>query len=226
MEYRVEQKYFVTEDTIAYLKKRLSCLMDYDAHAGEGGYLIRSIYFDDMYDTCLDENESGLDRRQKFRIRCYNNDPSVLHLECKEKRNGFTKKTAETLTMDDCLLYMQGKVPDLKHESSFLQKRLYAGYLAARMQAVNIVEYERVAMVEKIGNVRITFDTNIGGTEDVGRFFETNLYAQPVLPAGTHILEVKYDETLPDGIHKILTECNLARTAFSKYYYVGNLFKK
>lgn len=225
MEYRVEQKYFVTEDTIAYLKKRLEACMQYDAHAGKDGYLIRSIYFDDMYDSCFDENESGVDPREKFRIRSYDASPDLLHLELKSKRRGYTKKQSETISFEKCQMYIKEKSQRLTdicgdnlENDVYLQKKLYAKYLSDRMQPVCIIEYERVAFVDRIGNVRITFDKNIGVSEEIDRFFDQVLPSVPVLPTGIHILEVKYDEFLPDIYHAILKECNLRRTAFSKYY--------
>ena len=65
--------------------------------------------------------------------------------------------------------------------------------------------------------MRITFDKNIGASEYVDRFFERDVYARPVLEPGAHILEVKYDELLPEYISQILDIGSLKRTAFSKY---------
>lgn len=217
MDYRVEQKYLISEDTIAYLRKRLALVMDYDAHASEDGYLIRSIYFDDMYDTCLQENESGVDNREKFRIRSYDCASDSMHLELKSKCRGYTKKKAESIDLEECLAYIQNKAYHPKQ--GYLKKKLYAKYMSHRMQPVCIVEYERIALVEKIGNVRVTFDRNIGVSYHIERFYEDNIYAIPVLPKGWHVLEVKYDEFLPDYIKTILKECTLQKTSFSKYYY-------
>ena len=50
-------------------------------------------------------------------------------------------------------------------------------------------------------------------------FFEDRVSSMvPVLPAGLHVLEVKYDEFLPDFIAKQLEIGILRQTAFSKYY--------
>ena len=49
------------------------------------------------------------------------------------------------------------------------------------------------------------------------RFFEKDVCARPVLPSGAHILEVKYDEFLPEYIQQVLEIGSLQRTAFSKY---------
>ena len=85
-----------------------------------------------------------------------------------------------------------------------------------------IVAYERTAYVHPSGNVRITFDRNIMGSRELNSFFDGHLSGLiPVLPTGYHVLEVKYDEMLPDVIAKQLEIGNLRRTAFSKYYLAG-----
>ena len=69
MDYRNELKYLVTAPQIALLQNRVSHLMQLDSHAGEAGiYNIRSLYFDDCFDTYMLENEMGTDPREKFRI--------------------------------------------------------------------------------------------------------------------------------------------------------------
>ncbi len=88
-----------------------------------------------------------------------------------------------------------------------------------RLRPVQIVQYERVAMVEKVGHVRITFDRNIEGSSEVSRFFQNNIHGVPAFESGIHILEVKYDELLPDSIRRVLREVELRRTSYSKYYY-------
>ena len=92
MYYRVEDKYIVYEDQIAYFRERLKDLMVRDEHSRNGSYLIRSIYFDDKQDSALYEIESGIDDRTKIRIRNYNCDDSFIRLEEKSKKSGFTHK--------------------------------------------------------------------------------------------------------------------------------------
>lgn len=219
MKYRVEQKYIITEDKIAYLKYKLEQVMQYDAHAKGGMYRIRSLYFDDMYDSFLEDNEAGNDFRKKYRIRTYNNEKQKIHLEIKTKEFGYTGKTKEEITVQECLDYMNRQIPSLKSSDGEVKRRLYSLMLMRRMQPVQIVEYDRIPLVEKNGNVRVTFDKNIVGTSQVGKFFDEILPAVPLLPTGQHILEVKYDEFIPDYIKQILNEVHLPKTAFSKYYY-------
>ncbi len=81
-----------------------------------------------------------------------------------------------------------------------------------------IVAYERTPFVYAPGNVRITFDRNIGSTTNISGFFDPYLPLRPVLPTGKHILEVKYDAFLPDFLYEVMNLGSLTQTAFSKYY--------
>jgi hypothetical protein len=226
MYYRVEDKYIIYEDQIAYLRMKLLQVMDKDSHSREGTYLIRSVYFDDYDDSALLENEAGVDERSKFRIRSYDADDSFIRLEEKSKKNGFTHKDSQVMTRE-CVAGLIADAGDcarapllsehLLKEEGFLSRKLYAYMNTRLLRPVNIVEYEREAFVERVGNVRITFDRNIGASREVERFFEKDVHAIPVLEKGAHVLEVKYDEFLPDHIRKIIDTGSLARTAFSKY---------
>lgn len=81
-----------------------------------------------------------------------------------------------------------------------------------------IVAYERTPFVYNFGNVRITFDRNIGSTTDLNSFFDPYLPLRPILPLGKQILEVKYDELLPDFLYHAMSLGSLQQTTFSKYY--------
>lgn len=119
-------------------------------------------------------------------------------------------------------MYMSGKMPGLYGQSSELEKEFYAEIRMNGMHPVCIVEYERTAYVERIGNVRITFDRNISGSERTGAFLDKEISGVPLLPEGQHVLEVKYDELLPEYISEALNPGILRRTSFSKYYYARN----
>ena len=218
MEYRVEDKYFITYDMMEYLRVRLKEVMDPDEHSADGTYLIRSIYFDDFKDSCLDENEAGVSKREKFRIRTYNNDPSFIRLELKKKENGRCAKESVAIDRETVLKILK-RENRIDQDSPFLMKKFWTQQRTGLLRPVNIVEYERSAFVEPNGNVRITFDQNIGTGTDTGLFFERQIGAIPILPMGMHILEVKYDEFLPDTIRDVLNIGSLQRIAYSKYYY-------
>ena len=219
MKYRVEQKYIITEEKLAYLKYKLEQVMRYDEHVIDNQYRIRSLYFDDMLNSYLEDNESGNDFREKYRIRTYNNEHDKIHLEIKIKERGSTGKVKEELTKEECFSLMHRKSWSLKENDGNVKRKLYALMVMKRMQPVQIVEYDRIPFVEEKGNVRVTFDKNIVGSGEVTAFFDDILPGIPLLPTGQHILEVKYDEFLPDYIKQILNEVHVTKTAFSKYYY-------
>ncbi len=217
--YRHELKYTVSAGQIILVKNRIKSLLTLDSHAGEGGsYSIRSMYFDDYYDRCYYENENGTDPREKFRIRIYNGSSDRITLECKRKERGKTQKLSCPLTLEQAELLMRGKtVPDIGGQHPLLQ-RLCCEMLTRRMHPVVIVDYDRIPYVYKNGNVRVTLDTNISASRAVDRFFDKDIPRRPVMPMGQSLLEVKYDEYLPDHIYRSLQLQELRQTAFSKYY--------
>ena len=79
--FRHELKYLISSAEVTMLRTRLSGLISLDAHAKNGHYTIRSLYFDDYDDRCLLENENGTDPREKFRIRIYNGSAERISLE-------------------------------------------------------------------------------------------------------------------------------------------------
>lgn len=189
-----------------------------DPHVGEDGtYQIRSVYFDDCQNRYFYENENGTDPREKFRIRIYDASQSRITLECKKKEKGMTHKVSCPLTLEQYYKIMEGKLlpsPDT-HE---LLCRFLSLQQHTQLEPKVIVAYERIPYVYDFGNVRITFDKNIGSTTDFQSFFDPYLPLRPVLPMGKHVLEVKYDELLPNFLYDAMNLGSLQRTAFSKYY--------
>lgn len=192
--------------------------MEQDAHQHGDSYEIRSLYFDDAWDRCMEENEAGVDRREKYRIRIYDAGSDVIHLEIKEKCSGLTRKTSCDLSEEECLQLMDGTM-SLSLDGRAPLNRLQMQMRCVRMEPKVIIAYERTAFVHPSGNVRITFDRNIMASGRREEFLEDRVSGMvPVLPTGMHVLEVKYDEFLPDFIAQLLETGKFRQTAFSKYY--------
>lgn len=219
MDYRHELKYVVTEAQLALLDNRIRNLIALDSHVGPTGqYRIRSLYFDDYVNSCYVENEIGTDPREKFRIRIYNANPDRIRLELKRKEHGMTQKLSCPLTREQCEELMAGRLLPVDSGYPPVLQKLLLLQRTRRMEPRVIVEYDRVPFVDKLGNTRITFDKNIMSSDDIARFLEQDIHRRPVMPAGSHILEVKYDEFLPDYTYRNLQLPNLRQTAYSKYY--------
>ena len=217
--YRHEFKYIISQGEAAVLELRIAALMSVDPHVGEGGvYTIRSLYFDSFTDRCVYENESGTDPREKFRIRIYNVSAARIALECKRKERGKTLKTSCLISEEQCRLLMRGGIPrDIGARQTVLLRLALLMRSELFLPKV-IVEYERTPYILRMGNVRVTFDRNIRSSSVIGSFLEEGLFVRPVMSVGQHVLEVKYDEFIPDYIKDSLEIGSLRQTAYSKYY--------
>lgn len=219
MDYRHELKHIVNNHHFDILKGRIGSIMQLDSHLKDGTYNIRSVYFDDYYDRYMEENESGINDRSKIRIRIYDHLDKVIKLEIKYKLNGMTKKESCSLTREMCDRLLKGECPRFEEcKDNKVLSRLYIEMQTRVLRPKVIVEYDRTPYIYYAGNVRVTFDMNIRASKRFDLFFEENIYAVPVLETGMHVLEVKYDEILPDYISQVLELNNLQQTSFSKYY--------
>ena len=217
MEYREELKFICSQHELDILAPRLEVIMNKDRHQTGQAYRIRSLYFDDYYDSAMHDNDAGVDRRYKIRIRVYEDPTETIKLEVKYKLRGRARKESCLLSLEQFETILAG---DLRFDPQ-APKPLRLLYLQQQMHLMRprlIVEYERSAYVYPAGNVRVTFDRNIGYSDRFEAFFEDRLDLIPLLPRNSHILEVKYDEFLPDTIAQLLEIGTLSKTAFSKYY--------
>ena len=213
---RHELKHYINAADLAQLRARLRAVARPDEHAGaDGGYKIRSLYFDNYADKAVVEKLSGQSRREKFRLRYYQDDPSFINLERKSKSNRLCTKESARITAEQCAALLAGDYACLKLPETPLFMELYSKILSQNLRPKNIVEYDREAYVYRAGNVRITFDTNIRMSNGVAGFLDPKL---TTIPAATAIiLEVKYDGFLPDIMRDVLQIGWRNQTEFSKY---------
>lgn len=220
MDYRHELKFWVSDIDLEKIKYRLDAIMSIDRHQIGNSYIVRSLYFDDIYDSCLEENIAGIDNRKKYRIRTYNRSSEIIRLEEKSKLRNMTKKNTQKITYEDTMCYIRGESIENKQNLSTTLNTLMQ---TKNMHPVCIVEYDRTAYIEEIGNVRITFDRNLRGSLYPEYFFDdTSNQMLPVLPSNVHVLEVKYDEFLPAYILQAIDINTLSKTSISKYRFVRN----
>ncbi len=216
--YRHEYKYIITEDEARLIESRIKGLMTRDGHAGVSGqYNIRSIYFDDLQNTCYYENENGTDPREKFRIRIYDLSAETIHLELKRKERGMCQKLCCNISPEQLEAIKGGGYIPISKNNPQLLNRLSAAILTRGLKPKIIVEYDREPWVYKYGNVRVTLDRNIRSAKDMNRFFDRELPSRNVMPSGKHIMEVKWDEFLPDFILSAVSLKGICKTTYSKY---------
>ena len=77
-------------------------------------------------DKALREKRDGVPRREKFRIRYYNDDFSYLTLEKKIKDNDLCMKVDARITEEECRELLDGRTNWMREHSSRLMRELYA----------------------------------------------------------------------------------------------------
>jgi hypothetical protein len=218
LQFRHELKYYVNYHQYYLIRQRLWHFLKRDKHANENGeYHIRSVYFDDIENKALQEKQAGVENRYKYRVRLYNKSDAVIHLEKKIKRNTFIAKEKVSINRDtlDRLLVHDYSV--LKNEESPLLQEVHYEMKNRLLRPKVIVDYVREAFVARTGNVRITFDKDLRtGLNNIDPF-DPELHPVKALDEPVYILEVKYDEYIPNYIRDALQLNGLQRQAASKY---------
>lgn len=216
MKGRHELKHYLNAADCAQLRARLRAIAKPDENAGEdGGYRIHSLYFDNYTDKAVMEKLSGLSRREKFRLRYYNEDTSFMRLEKKSKANRMCYKESAPITALQCEKLLAGHYDFLKDPAIPLFMELYSKLRYQNLRPRNVVSYHREAYRYPAGNVRITFDSHIKASNNPQRFLSP---AGGMIPATDKvILELKYDGFLPDIIRDIVHLGWRNQLEFSKY---------
>ncbi len=217
MDYRHEIKHIITPADAAAIRTNLSAVARLDPNAVRSGgrYLVRSLYFDDPWDTALHEKLDGVNQRKKYRIRYYNDDFSYIVLECKIKRDGVGVKPQEVLSLEETRRILSGDIAWMAESGRPLLTVLYVDMKLRCLRPKVVVEYKRVPYVYAPGNVRVTIDWNIR-TAKPDQFLEPQGLTLPI-EEDVILLEVKWDEYLPSIIRQAVALKSRQGSAFSKY---------
>ena len=216
MDYRHEWKHEINYCDMVVLRQRLGAVMKPDEHAKNGRYFIRSLYFDTPSDKALREKLDGVNRREKFRIRYYDHDTSLIHLEKKSKCNGLGRKESAELTALEAQRIVDGDIDWMQSTDRPLVRELYQKMRSQGLSPRTIVDYMREPFVYGPGNVRVTLDY------DIRTGLRSTDFLNPecvTIPAGSSpiILEVKWDAFLPAVIRDVVQLESRHTSAFSKY---------
>lgn len=216
MKFRHEIKHEISLTDYLVLRQRLSAVAQKDIHGDNGSYQIRSLYFDDFLDTALMEKVNGVNIREKFRLRYYDDDTSYIRLEKKSKINGLCSKAACVLSFREAQKILNGDWEWMMQSDTPILRELYLKMTTKGLRPKTIVDYKRDAYIFPAGNVRVTLDydirTGLGGVD----FLNPDCVTVPV---GNNpiILEVKWDEFLPSIIRDAVGLEGRHSSAFSKY---------
>ena len=216
MHLRHELKHEISMSDMIAIRQRMRAIAKSDPHAIDGKYFIRSLYFDTPEDRALIEKQSGISQRQKFRIRYYNYDTSVINLEKKLKSGGLGCKISAGLDVKQAEKIVNGDTSWMMDSDNELIRELYSLMVSDRLGPKTIVDYTREPFIYGPGNVRVTLDYNIRTGLHLTDFLNTECVTVSA-SFGTCIMEVKWDDYLPDIIRDAVRLPHSRNGSFSKY---------
>lgn len=215
--FREEKKFHINLAESIKKSHDLSQIMISDPHNGTHGYMIRSLYFDTIYDGDYFEKISGAETRRKIRLRIYDTDAEFAKLEMKQKQGMYQLKRSLTMKREDAVLMTKGDYsPLLKYDEPFAAE-CYAVMRTRCYRPKTIVQYNRKAFIAKENKIRVTFDSNITATESSFDLFSENLNMNPVLDKSSVVLEVKFNGFLLEYIRRMINSIDKQEVSISKY---------
>ncbi|MBP0958903.1 MAG: polyphosphate polymerase domain-containing protein [Oscillospiraceae bacterium] len=216
MQFRHEYKHEINYADMLTVRQRARAVLRPDESALGGRYIVRSLYFDSISDKALSEKLNGMAKREKFRIRYYNGDTSKINLEKKSKINDLGTKQSCSLTSEEVEKILSGDYSFMaENDKRPLLSELYFKIRSEGLMPKVIVDYEREAFTFPASNVRVTLDYHIRETHDVMGFLNPDCLTVPVITPV--ILEVKWDNFLPDIVKGVVGLSDRRTTSFSKY---------
>ncbi len=216
---RFELKYPITLREIVLLRSKLSKVMAPDPNSSgqQGGYFIRSLYFDTPFNAAFREKTGGFEYRKKFRLRVYEFPHKVIKFETKSKLNDMILKDSSSIYAKDLPELMRGRYDCLLNYKDEHLHRIYAEFKKLSYRPVVVVDYFREAFMLNFNQIRITLDSRLKKSNNIAGFSDQNLMTIPVLPMHFSVLEVKYNRFFPGWLKGLLSGFPLQRTANSKY---------
>lgn len=217
--YRNELKFIINSGAAEILKNNLSKVMTVDANSknSDNTYLIRSLYFDDWDSNAYYEKQDGVEFRKKYRIRMYNHDDSFIRLECKYKHDNKTSKDQMLIDKNICSKIVDGNLDDINLDEDNLLTKFTLDHKLRHLKPAIIVDYTRLAFTYPVSDVRVTFDYHIKSGVYNYNLFDKDINMYSVIKDDEVVLEVKFNEVLPEAIAIILTTIPMFRQAYSKF---------
>lgn len=217
--YRYELKYIISSSMAEILKNKLLTIMEIDqfAKSENGEYTISSLYFDDLESTAYFEKLDGVRFRTKYRIRVYDYDDSFIRLERKLKHENMTSKDQTKISKETFYKIINNEIEEFVDTESDLYNEFVKDIRLKQLRPSVIVEYKRTALTYPISDVRVTFDSKVRSGMYNYDLFDPNLTTFSVLKPNEVILEVKFNDYLPQHISLILSTIPAFRKAVSKF---------
>ena len=223
---RYEFKYFLTKNVADEIRNHVSKFMILDDFVNfelKNRYFVRSIYFEDDFNSNFDEKINGYRIRKKFRIRYYNKNlnQSPIFLETKGRNLERTYKIRDKIDLSDFEIIKQKKsILNLmtKYPKSVPVHDFVFETYKKNLKPKILIDYERYPYINKHGlYFRLTFDQNLSCVKLNDKLTNNLINNSIQCKAGFTILEVKFERSIPLWFHRIIQSYNLRRQSISKF---------
>lgn len=214
---REEKKYILTVPGALSLRHALSQVLHLDPHNGPEGYIVRSVYFDTLYDTDFYHKENGEELRKKVRLRLYDPQSKFARLEIKQKQGPYQRKRTLHLDRETAMSLLAGRYDALLEVPDPFALECYGMLQTQCYRPKTTVEYRRFAFVAPGNEIRITFDSAVAASESDFSLFSPALNLSPVFDPFHVILEVKYNGFLLSYLKNLLQPVGRQELSVSKY---------
>lgn len=191
--------------------------MHMDENSLNNGYQIRSLYFDDVNNSALFEKTSGISERKKFRVRIYNNDDSKIKLEIKKKYQEFTNKKSTFISKKEYENIYNCQITDLMNSNNDIRREYYFEIRNRLLKPKIIIDYYREAYTLPYNEIRVTFDNDLSYSKPDLNIFSDKTVSYQLAKEYSRILEIKYNNFLPDFVKRIFEPFSLTKLSVSKY---------
>ena len=223
--HRYEFKYVISSDIATTIQGEIENFMNYDGFIHEelgNAYLVRSLYFDNIFASNFYEKIDGVRYRTKFRLRTYsreNDNSSPMFLEQKGRHlNRVFKNRCHIDSEDLSKFYSEGSYAKIynSYKNEVAEDFIFQAY-KKKLKPRVLVDYIRKPYTSNYdSNFRITFDSSIESKKSLSLFPSENFGLIKSLP-GYVIMEVKFHRRIPAWFHRILQTYNLSRVSISKF---------
>lgn len=223
---RNELKYSINYFEYTTISQKLYNVLKEDKNNGEGGYKVRSLYFDSYGNTDFYAKLSGLEKRKKIRLRIYHHDDPDVKLEIKRKVGDLQEKKSVIITREDAQSLIDMNYDVLLDYNSDVATNIYHILKTGALRPVVLIEYQRKAFIHPMNNIRITLDSEIKSNENNFEFFAKHPVLAPTDYFYQAVLEIKYNDFMFAWISNIFKPYHLERTSFSKYMMSRGIYER
>ena len=216
---RKEKKYLLNKDQYEALRNRLKEHMQEDEY---GLTTIMSIYYDNEDYQLIHRSIEKPRYKEKFRLRSYGvpKETTKVFAEIKKKYDGIVYKRRVTAPLSDMRAFLKGELtlqdnPQIQQEILWMFKRY-------SLEPKVLIIYDRIALFGiEDPSLRITFDSNLRyRTEDLD--LSKGSHGELFEPEDFYIMEIKFPQSAPLWLTRILDELKIYPGSFSK---IGTAFK-